>query len=428
MTGFDANNLYSTHGKTLGDTSSKGAWYVPNTRFNAQGQLVAGPQWHGTVDPFPKDYSANEFITGNADPGGGPNLLTLNIAIAMHQLGGMSGCQPAPMPICLSDVVYNNLNCTPTSDLPTSAEPCPPVCMPLPPVAPYPQHTMPYSHTMPYPNPMPYATPYPQTPYSPSPYSHGNGNRQQRLHQLMNMIKQLFNGQDQGLPLNETLPSPFGYSYMSPYSSPYADLNPWSSPSSSSRYPSHMSPTPHTGLNNWLSQAFNPNLTNQTKTSSIYPPITGTTDLLNRTGVFPTLGSLLNRGGLTPTLTNLEKQGALIVFAPTEQAFQRLAQSNPRLFQQLQDPRNVNILNEILKYHVSQASRSNFQFPATNTHIDSLTSRDAIKYTGNAFKGNIMNGNQLVTTGRALKLPNQTLIIPIDEVLIPPGLDLSKLC
>jgi uncharacterized surface protein with fasciclin (FAS1) repeats len=162
-------------------------------------------------------------------------------------------------------------------------------------------------------------------------------------------------------------------------------------------------------------------------TSRLYPPIQDTSDLLNRTGVFPTLDNLLDRGGLSATLTNLEAQTPLLVFAPTEQAFDRLLKTNPRLFQQLKNPQNVHILNEILKYHVSQASRQAFTFPANNTAIDSLTSRDAIRYTGNAYQGNIMNGNQLVTTGRALKLPNNTLIIPIDDVLIPPGLDLSRL-
>jgi uncharacterized surface protein with fasciclin (FAS1) repeats len=229
------------------------------------------------------------------------------------------------------------------------------------------------------------------------PYSNSNSNlgtgssamgstgsqRQQLVQQLMQLLQRLMGKSDQGLGLDQAFPGQWGPN------GPYGGGS-WSNP--------------------------------------FYPPIQNSGDLLSRTGVFPTLGNLLQRGGLQSTVGNLEQQAPLIIFAPTEQAFKRLAEKDPALFHKLQDPRNVNILNEILKYHVSQASRSGFRFPVQNRDIDSLTtSTDGIKYSGNAYRGNIQNSSQLVTTGRALKLPNNTLIIPIDDVLIPPGLDLTRL-
>ena len=516
MTGFDANSLFNTSangGRVLGDTSSKGAWFVANTRFNAHGQLVLGPQWQGTVDPFPKTFNLNKsLIKGTPDPGGGPNLLSFGITHEQsggyyHHLGGQhpatgsgygyypevnghhpvtgsmpgyypsggysSACPSPGYPVSsLPEPVYHDY-CAPPASKPT----CPPIVIHCPTPAPTPvpcpvpkPAPVPTPYPVPVPKPMPTPMPYPvpvPTPVPPPldcrPYPHrpqhgypqsypahpgyphpgdyqdAGMQRQRLLENLMSMAKRLLYGDDQGLPLNEALPSPFGRTYMTPNTSPYADVDPWSGnsvqpsgyqpgygmgSSSSGSSDVHRNPS----LDNWLNNMFTPNWTQEAKTGAIYPPITGTTDLLGRTGVFPTLNSLLERGGLQPVLTNLEKQGAFIVFAPTEKAFQRLQQTNPRVFQQLQDPRNVNILNEILKYHVSQASRQNFLFPANQVAIDSLTSRDAILYTGNAFQGSIANGNQSVTTGRALKLPNNTLVVPIDDVLIPPGLDLSKLC
>jgi uncharacterized surface protein with fasciclin (FAS1) repeats len=508
MTGFDANSLFSTTakgGRVLGDTSSQGAWFVANTRFNAHGQLVMGPQWQGKVDPYPTSFNLNKTLKkGVEDPGGGPNLLNFGITMAQssgyyhaphnkgyhnhgagrplpnshyypqgyHQAGGYSAanpCEPCPSPgypvSSLPEAEYNN-DCAPQCPPPPY---CPPVVIncptPTPQPAPCPVPTpVPAPHPVPCPIPAPQPVPCPvpaplpvdckpyyptkpgyaphggyQQPGSYHPRSYGNpaDQRQQLLNNLLGLAKSLLYADDQGLPLNESLPSPFGRTYMSPNTSPYADVDPFTG---NSTQPSGYQPDYGTGgsrsddwhrnpsLDNWLNNMFTPNWTQEAKTSAIYPPITGTTDLLSRTGAFPTLNSLLERGGLQPVLTNLEKQGSFIVFAPTEKAFQRLRQQNPRLYQQLQDPRNVNILNEILKYHVSQASRQGFQFPASQVAIDSLTSRDAIKYSGNAFQGSITNGNQSVTTGRALKLPNNTLVVPVDDVLIPPGLDLSKLC
>jgi uncharacterized surface protein with fasciclin (FAS1) repeats len=248
----------------------------------------------------------------------------------------------------------------------------------------------------------------------------GTTRRQQLINQLLAAAQSRLFGNDQGLPLEKALPSPFGQNYSS-------GRNYWPSLQNADPNTRPADAQTQAAIDRWMGTWTNPSSLLQAKGQSVYPPIRSTADLLNRTSVFPTLNSLLNRGGLTPTLTNLEQQGPLVVFAPTEEAFRRLEKRNPWLFQRLQDPRNVSALNTVLKYHVSQASRNQVTYPVNNLAIDSLTSQDGIKYSGNAFQGQIQSGNQLVTTGRALKLPNNTLLVPIDDVLIPPGLDLSHL-
>jgi uncharacterized surface protein with fasciclin (FAS1) repeats len=165
-----------------------------------------------------------------------------------------------------------------------------------------------------------------------------------------------------------------------------------------------------------------------TVTGQPFPPsksVTSAVDLLSRSNMLPTLNNLIGRAGLGNTLADLEADGPVVIFAPTEAAFDKLARSNPALFQQLQKPENAHVLRQILTYHVSNAP--GFGVPSNNLLIDSLNSNDQSRFTGNAFSGAIQNGNQTVRSGPVIQLPNGTLIVPINDVLLPPDFSPSSL-
>ena len=62
--------------------------------------------------------------------------------------------------------------------------------------------------------------------------------------------------------------------------------------------------------------------------------------------------------------------------------------------------------------------------------FDSLLANDRDKATifGNAFNPTIVNNGTIIpSAGRALSAANGSIVIPVSQVLIPPGLDLSRL-
>lgn len=139
---------------------------------------------------------------------------------------------------------------------------------------------------------------------------------------------------------------------------------------------------------------------------------------------FSTLTALVDDADLTNALQTAESSGPITILAPTNQAFEALPEA---VRTNLQDPANQDVLQEILQYHVS-AERA---LPSPqSTAFDSLlpNDRDKVTVAGNAFNPTVTNdGTAIPTAGPAIRAANGSLIIPINQVLIPPGLDLSQL-
>jgi uncharacterized surface protein with fasciclin (FAS1) repeats len=172
-----------------------------------------------------------------------------------------------------------------------------------------------------------------------------------------------------------------------------------------------------TKLIGFLTPAPNPNPTpNPSATASAENVLKNNTNL-------KTLNGLLGSAGLVSTLQNAEKSKPVTILAPTEVAFDKL---DPKVKTALLKPENKGVLKQILEYHVS----ANVVTPNGSTQpFDSLRedSTDFNVLSGSADAPRIINGRQIVKGEKAVAATNQSLIIPIEEVLIPPGLDLSKL-
>ena len=136
-----------------------------------------------------------------------------------------------------------------------------------------------------------------------------------------------------------------------------------------------------------------------------------------------TLVNLLDKQGLVPAVQELEQGGPVTVLAPTDKAFENLAKESPELFSKLTDPRNKEVLNDVLLYHVSGDP---FQF-GPGAKFDSVLENDGAKFSGNPFFGQFQNGDQTINTGPASVSANGSVVIPVDQVLIPPGFDPSVL-
>lgn len=136
-----------------------------------------------------------------------------------------------------------------------------------------------------------------------------------------------------------------------------------------------------------------------------------------------TLVDLLGKQGLVPAVQELEQGGPITVLAPTNKAFENLAKDSPELFGKLTDPRNKKVLDEVLLYHVS-GDPTNFQNGGT---FDSVLEKDGARFFGNPFYGQFQNGDQVINTGTASVSRNGSVVIPVDQVLIPPDFDPSVL-
>lgn len=136
-----------------------------------------------------------------------------------------------------------------------------------------------------------------------------------------------------------------------------------------------------------------------------------------------TLVDLLGKNDLVGAVQGLEKKGPVTVLAPSNKAFADLAKKQPELFKKLTDPRNKEALKEVLLYHVS-GQKTDFKQGGV---FDSVLSQDQARFFGNPFSGQLVNGDQRINTGTASVSANGSVVIPVDQVLIPPGFDPSKL-
>lgn len=136
-----------------------------------------------------------------------------------------------------------------------------------------------------------------------------------------------------------------------------------------------------------------------------------------------TLVDLLGKNDLVGAVQDLEKKGPVTVLAPSNKAFADLAKKDPALFAKLTDPRNKKALQDVLLYHVSN-KQTDFAQGGT---FDSLLPQDGARFSGSPFGGTLINGDQQIRAGRATLSANGSVVIPVDQVLIPPGFDPSKL-
>jgi uncharacterized surface protein with fasciclin (FAS1) repeats len=134
------------------------------------------------------------------------------------------------------------------------------------------------------------------------------------------------------------------------------------------------------------------------------------------------LNSAVGAAGLGDSLQKLEKDGPITILAPTDKAFGKLP---PELAKALALPENRPILQQILLYHVGGAAH---EFGKQPMVFDSFAANDQNVIIGNAVQPSVVNGQQVVQgSGSAFRTENNSVVIPISDLLIPPGLDLSKL-
>jgi uncharacterized surface protein with fasciclin (FAS1) repeats len=145
---------------------------------------------------------------------------------------------------------------------------------------------------------------------------------------------------------------------------------------------------------------------------------------LSQNPMFRTLLSLIQKAGLEDDLQALEAKGDVTVFAPTQKAFESLPAG---VADALMKPENMELLKRILLYHISEPGA---KLPAKNgrpTLFDSFNSDDQNVYVRRGNRGNVVNGKQITNAGKAREAKNGSSVIPVDQILIPPGVDLSKL-
>ena len=171
-------------------------------------------------------------------------------------------------------------------------------------------------------------------------------------------------------------------------------------------------------------EAINQNLTNAfNEYGKAFPQGANAVERLAGDKDRSTLVDLLGKNELVGAVQDLEKKGPVTILAPSNKAFADLAQKNPELFGKLTDPRNKEALQEVLLYHVSN-QRTDF---ASGGTFDSLLPKDGAQFFGSPFGGTIQNGDQKINTGIATVSANGSVVIPVDQVLIPAGFDPSKL-
>jgi uncharacterized surface protein with fasciclin (FAS1) repeats len=121
-------------------------------------------------------------------------------------------------------------------------------------------------------------------------------------------------------------------------------------------------------------------------------------------------------GGAVAGLENSRK--SVTILAPSEAAFKKL---DPKLLEALLKPENKSVLQQILQYHVSATKLKNGAF-------DSLLETDQTQLA-RAQNGQtvVVNGRQVIKASNPVQTANGSKIFTIDEVLIPPGLDVASL-
>ncbi|MDV2994582.1 MAG: hypothetical protein N4J56_004236 [Chroococcidiopsis sp. SAG 2025] len=131
---------------------------------------------------------------------------------------------------------------------------------------------------------------------------------------------------------------------------------------------------------------------------------------------FSTLTSLLKATGLAESL---QKRGPFTVFAPTDEAFAALPKGT---LQKLQQPENSEVLMQILMYHIAPGQQSAKELSAGE--LKTLADRPVNIQVDPA-------GNQISVNDARVVQPNiqasNGIIHAVNEVLLPPNLDLSQL-
>ncbi len=134
-----------------------------------------------------------------------------------------------------------------------------------------------------------------------------------------------------------------------------------------------------------------------------------------------TLFAAIKAADLGGAVADLEKsKKPVTILAPSEAAFKKL---DPKLLGALLKPGNKGVLQKILQYHVSIAKTPNGGFDSLLDNKDDQTQIATAK-NGQAV---IVNGRQVIKGSNTVEMANGSKIITVDEVLIPPGLDVSSL-
>lgn len=160
----------------------------------------------------------------------------------------------------------------------------------------------------------------------------------------------------------------------------------------------------------------------QTTPNTQTPQTSSTTSANNLVAVatsnesFSTLTSLLKATGLAESL---QKRGPYTVFAPTNEAFAALPQG---ILKKLQQPENSEVLMQILMYHLVSGQQTAKELSAGE--LKTLAEKPV----------NIQidpDGNQISVNDARVVQPNiqasNGIIHAVNEVLLPPNLDLSQL-
>ena len=154
------------------------------------------------------------------------------------------------------------------------------------------------------------------------------------------------------------------------------------------------------------------------------------TDFLAQVPNVSTLLDAAKQTELVGKLQQLEQGGPVTIFAPSNEAFNSLPKE---VLTKLAKPENRHVLARILSYHVSaQPLAATKNLVAQN--VSNQTGTNAYYYNGSVRGGVITNEastafpeGQLVKTQAPVSLPNGSIIVPIDKVMIPPDVDLTQL-
>ncbi|MFM8266466.1 MAG: fasciclin domain-containing protein [Ilumatobacteraceae bacterium] len=137
-------------------------------------------------------------------------------------------------------------------------------------------------------------------------------------------------------------------------------------------------------------------------------------DVASSTADFSTLVAAVSAAGLVETLKG---EGPFTVFAPTDAAFAALPAG---LLDKLLLPENVDVLTQILSYHVVAGA----------VMAADVTAGDVASVEGSPITITVDGGVKLNGTANVVStdvMASNGVIHVIDAVILPPGLDISSL-
>ncbi len=131
---------------------------------------------------------------------------------------------------------------------------------------------------------------------------------------------------------------------------------------------------------------------------------------------FTTLTTALSAAGLTDTLA---QDGPFTVFAPTDQAFDALPEGT---LERLLQPENRDMLIQVLSYHVVPQQLSSDQLDAQDgSQLETVAGSPLLVQTEGPLGGLAVEGASVVDAD--IEASNG-VIHSIDQVILPPGLDM----